>query len=66
MIQAGFVTIHILLAGQPFCGFSSEVPGKWPLGHQWVGPEGADKSNCLGCKKNYAEAERSKSHDRQD
>jgi hypothetical protein len=31
------ITIHILHGGLPLCRFSTEVPGNWPEGHQWVG-----------------------------
>lgn len=29
--------IHALFVGRALCGFSNEVPGKWPEGHVWVG-----------------------------
>lgn len=55
----GEAPIHIILAGQPFCGFVRTI-ADFPPGHQWVGPDEADKSNCSGCKTKYAEAKKEK------
>ena len=46
--------VHILFEGFALCGFSREVPAKWPEGHRWVGylelvrhPESA---TCVACR----------------
>jgi hypothetical protein len=50
------VTIHLLWHGQALCRFSTEVPGRWPEGHVWVGKNdwqgvklGKDQRFCAGC-----------------
>lgn len=30
------VSVHVLLRGQPLCGFSEKLPMDWPAGHRWV------------------------------
>lgn len=30
------LTLHILVAGFPKCGFSNELPKDWPSNHRWV------------------------------
>jgi len=30
------ILVHLLGGGLPHCGFSSDPPGKWPQGHQWI------------------------------
>lgn len=60
---------HVLLHGLPLCGFSKDVPGKWPKGNRWVGFE--DKlvtsvPDCQMCVKEYAriKADRKKEYER--
>lgn len=42
-------TVHILFNGLPLCGFSNELPGRWPEGHWWVRTEQAGLATCTGC-----------------
>lgn len=44
------VIVHILHYGQPLCGFSSDVPAKWPLGHRWVPVTDKNRATCPFCK----------------
>lgn len=41
-------TIHVLRLGFPVCGFSNELPARWPTGHRWA-REAAD-ATCPACK----------------
>ncbi len=41
--------VHIVLFGQPFCGFVPTIVN-FPPGHKWVGPERRNDSTCSGCK----------------
>lgn len=41
-------TVHVLLRGWPLCGFSMDVPGKWPHGHSWV-RAGEPEATCAEC-----------------
>lgn len=44
--------VHLLHQGQPVCGFSTEVPGKWPEGHRWASSHDFDKVTCPACRAN--------------
>ncbi len=44
-------TVHLLDQGLPLCGFSREVPARWPHKHIWS-PLRRD-SNCHHCKSEY-------------
>ena len=50
VVQGSGVIVHALLYGLPLCGFSREVPGKWPDGHKWVYVEDKELLTCDGCK----------------
>lgn len=28
--------VHVLLRGLPLCGFTRDVPARWPKGHRWA------------------------------
>jgi hypothetical protein len=30
------IIVHVLFEGLPLCGFSRDVPSRWPMGHRWV------------------------------
>jgi len=41
--------VHLLVAGQPVCGFMpGTVPGDWPEDHKWTRPNQL-KITCRGC-----------------
>lgn len=47
--------VHILKHGFPICGFSRDLPVKWPLGHLWVAfnsPEAAE-ATCGVCIRDF-------------
>lgn len=45
------MTVHILLAGRPLCGFSSMVPKDWPDGHFFISyGEYEGDATCAECK----------------
>jgi len=41
--------VHILHYGHPKCGFTKEVPARWPIGHRWVGIDDQALCTCDGC-----------------
>lgn len=41
------VTVHCLREGFPVCGFSREVPARWPHWHFWT--DRRAQVNCPGC-----------------
>lgn len=45
------MVVHILVHGQPVCGFSYELPCNWPIGHKWVRAEEHSDATCNTCKK---------------
>lgn len=47
------ITVHILHHGLPLCGFSKDVPGKWPEGHKWTAIHRPDHSTCVGCDEEW-------------
>lgn len=47
--DTGKVTVHVLRAGQPVCGFSTDFPRDWPTGHYWVSARNLGRVNCEGC-----------------
>jgi hypothetical protein len=42
-------TVHILYEGLPLCGFTTDVPAKWPPRSVWVRLEEKLDANCGGC-----------------
>ena len=53
------MTVHILLAGRPLCGFSSELPKDWPNDHRFVSHgEYEGDATCSECKVASAERDR--------
>ena len=42
--------IHILSEGYPLCGFSTDVPVRWPKTQQWVSIDDCKDANCQACK----------------
>jgi hypothetical protein len=47
--------VHALLRGQPLCGFSTDVPARWPAGHVWTNASDLSNINCIGCKQKAEE-----------
>lgn len=43
--------VHILDRGLPLCRFTTDVPGEWPDGHQWVGLDDTEPATCVACLK---------------
>lgn len=43
-------SVHALHHGSALCRFSTEVPGKWPTGHQWVRISEPDRITCDQCR----------------
>ena len=41
--------VHVLQHGLPLCGFSRDVPGKWPSGHSWTYADDLRNVTCRGC-----------------
>jgi hypothetical protein len=46
------IVVHIIHDdGFPLCGFGyGKLPRDWPEGHEWIGREGAETSNCARCR----------------
>jgi hypothetical protein len=44
------MTIHILVSGIPLCGFTMELPTKWPIGHFYVREYEAEDATCQKCR----------------
>ena len=51
--------IHALLHGRPLCGFSSDVPTNWPLGHLWTDSRDVKNITCPGCREAAEKLQRS-------
>src|SRR5262249_26020317 len=47
------VTIHILDAGKPLCGFNDRAPVDWPPDHLWVSNRENNVANCAGCIEHF-------------
>ena len=47
------ITVHVLLAGLPLCGFSDALPRDWPGGHAWVhgGEDEIEMVTCALCRR---------------
>ena len=43
--------VHALYHGLPLCGFSNEVPNKWPEGHQWTDVNDTGFITCTVCQR---------------
>lgn len=41
--------LHVLRYGLPLCGFSNEVPAKWPAGNRWVPIDDLKHATCKQC-----------------
>jgi len=54
-VAAHMRVVHVLVAGRPKCGFTTDLPKDWPVGHIWVAPAwlgdiGDPAVTCEGCK----------------
>jgi len=55
----GLVTMHLLSAGLPLCGFTTQMPREWPEDHMWLGLNEKDRPlppGCAWCEKCQAAA----------
>lgn len=41
--------IHVLRGGLSLCGFSTEVPAKWPGEDRWVSIDDAENFGAVSC-----------------
>jgi hypothetical protein len=50
-MQEPDTVVHVLHEGFALCGFSKEVPARWPYGHKFVTLDGhkVDPANCPPC-----------------
>jgi len=53
------VTVHLLVAGMPRCGFSDNVPARWAKHHQWLGESDIAEVTCKPCLREHQELKRS-------
>ena len=47
-VAAHMRIVHVLVAGRPKCGFTTDLPKDWPVGHVWV-QAGDPAVTCGGC-----------------
>lgn len=56
--------VHVLLYGLPMCGFTTNVPVRWPANHRWIGAtEDHADVNCKGCMEAVRKLKASKKND---
>lgn len=53
-LREGLV-VHALYRGLPLCGFTTNTPNKWPVGHMWVGKDETASLTCDACKRKAQE-----------
>ena len=45
------IVFHVLKSGMPLCGFSKDVPQKWPKRNWWIYHRDKERRKLINCQK---------------